>query len=223
MTEILLLSLTAALSPSLVAAVTAMLLSAHPLRLMLGYLGGALFSSIILGLVIVFALEGSGVTHTTKRTLSPAVDLALAAIFLALAVVLATGRDEPFEERHEERRADKGPPKWQQWLDRGTPRTTFVVGALLSFPGVSYLLALDRLGKLDYPAVVTILVLIGINLVMLVLLLIPIYAFFLAPQRTPEAIERATTWGRRHGRKLGVWVLTLAGVALAARGLTGLL
>ncbi len=34
-------------------------------------------------------------------------------------------------------------------LGRGSARVTFAVGVVLSFPGVSYLTALDRIAKLD--------------------------------------------------------------------------
>src|SRR5580704_17894150 len=37
---------------------------------------------------------------------------------------------------------DKGPPRWQQALSKGSARTTFVVGALLTLPGGSYLAGL---------------------------------------------------------------------------------
>ena len=46
----------AMLNPTLLAAVTLMLLLPNPKRLMLGYLLGAYTTSISLGLVIVFAL-----------------------------------------------------------------------------------------------------------------------------------------------------------------------
>ena len=74
------LAFTAALNPTLLTATTVMLLLPNASRLMLGYWLGAMVTSITLGLVIVFALEGSGAESTTKNTLSPAADLALGAI-----------------------------------------------------------------------------------------------------------------------------------------------
>jgi hypothetical protein len=77
MGQVILLSLTASLNPTLVAATTVMLLLPSPSRLMLGYLLGAYVTSITLGLVIVFSLSNSSTTNTTQNTLSPAVDIAL--------------------------------------------------------------------------------------------------------------------------------------------------
>ena len=129
MGEIVVLSLTAAINPTLVAATTVMLLLPSPERLMVGYWLGAMLTSVTLGLVLVFVLQDTTAAHTTKRTVSPAIDLALAVIFLVLALVLATGRDRPLEERRAERKKGKKPPKWRQRLEKGTPRTTFVLGA----------------------------------------------------------------------------------------------
>ena len=48
-----------------------MLLLDNPKRLLIGYLLGALMTSITLGLVIVFSLEDSSVEDTAQNTLSP--------------------------------------------------------------------------------------------------------------------------------------------------------
>ena len=138
MSQVILLSLTASLNPTLVAATTVMLLLDKPAKLMLGYLLGAYMTSIALGLVIVFSLSSSSATSTTENTLSPAVDIALGAVALAVSFVLYTGRQERIRERRRARKAakpDKGPPRWQRELSKGSPRTTFVVGALLTLPG----------------------------------------------------------------------------------------
>ena len=65
-----------------------MLLLPSPKKLMLGYLLGAMLTSITLGLVIVFTLKHSSLVHTAKHTINPIVDLALGAIFLVISVVL---------------------------------------------------------------------------------------------------------------------------------------
>ena len=57
--EVIPLALAAALNPTLVAASTVMMLMPNPKRLMLGYLLGALMTSITLGLVIISSFEGS--------------------------------------------------------------------------------------------------------------------------------------------------------------------
>jgi len=225
MSQVILLSLTASLNPTLVAATTVMLLLDKPVRLMLGYLLGAYLTSITLGLVIVFSLSGSSTSNTTENTLSPAVDIGLGAVALAIAFVLHTGRHERLRERRRARKAaqpDKGPPRWQRELSKGSPRTTFAVGALLTLPGASYLAGLDEIHKLKYSTAVTVLLVIGFNLVMLWLLEVPLAAFLIAPDRTPRAIDSARAWVSRHAHVFAVRGFAIIGALLVIKGIVGL-
>jgi hypothetical protein len=222
MGEILLLAFLAALNPTLLAATTVMLLLPHPGRLMVGYWLGAMLMSVTLGIVIIYALEGSSVVETTRTTVSPVTNFVLAALMFILASVLATGRDKRVEQRRKRRKAtqeNKKPPKWQQQLSKGTARTTFVIGALLSLPGATYLLALGNLTKLHYPAPVSVLVVILFNVIQLLLIEIPIVALRVAPTKTPIAIENAKEWARAHGREYAVWALIGLGVLFTVKGL----
>ncbi len=222
--QVILLSLAASLNPTLVAATTVMLLLPDPAKLMTGYLLGALMTSITLGLVIVFTLSSSGAASTTENTLSPAADIALGAIALIAALVLSSGRHERrAEQRREQKEAkpDKGPPRWQRELRKGSPRTTFVVGALLTLPGASYLAGLHDIHKLDYSTTVTVLLVIGFNLVMLWLLEVPLVAFLVAPNWTPRAIDRAKVWVSRHAHALEVRGLSALGALLIIKGIIG--
>ena len=165
----------AALNPTLLAVTTVILLLDNPKRLLIGYLLGAWMTSITLGLVIVFSLEGSSFENTAQNGLSPAADFALGGILLVIAFVLATGRDKAMSERRHERKAEKekdkepsGPPKWQQFLDRGSARSAFVVGALLTLPGASYLTSLSKLAAQDLSTAGTVVTVLVINLIMLV-------------------------------------------------------
>ena len=225
MSEVILLSLTASLNPTLVAATTVMLLLDKPARLMLGYLLGAYMTSITLGLVIVFSLSGSSASNTTENTISPAVDIGLGAVFLAISFVLYTGRAERVRERRQERKAakpDKGPPRWQRELSKGSPRTTFIIGALLTLPGASYLAGLDQIHKLKYSTTVTVLLVLGFNLVMLWLLEVPLASFLVAPEWTPRAIDRAKAWVSRHAHMFAVRGTAAVGVLLVIKGIVGL-
>jgi hypothetical protein len=181
-------------------------------------------TSLTLGLAIVFSLEGSSTAKTAQNTLSPAADLALGAIALVVAFVLATGRDGRVRERRSRRtKSAKGPPRWQRTLSKGSPRVTFVVGALLTLPGASYLAGLHNLSKLKLSTATTVLVVIGFNLVMLVLLEAPLLSFAFAPERTPGAIKRGKAWVGRRWRQLAVRGSGLLGAAMIVKGFVGLL
>jgi hypothetical protein len=226
MGHVFVLALAAALNPTLLTATTVMLLLPNPKRLLFGYLLGALMTSITLGLVIIFELLDSGAVSTQKRTLSPSIDLALGAILLVLAFVLATGRQERLAERRRMKKAEKGssgPPRWQQYLGRGSARTTFVIGALLTLPGGSYIVGLTRIHDLSYGVPGTVAAVIVFNLIMLILLEAPLISYAVAPGWTPSAIDRAKAWVGRHWRRFATVFLTAMGIALLTRGLVGLI
>jgi hypothetical protein len=226
MGQVILLSLTASLNPTLVGATTVMLLLPSPSKLMLGYLLGAYLTSITLGLVIVFSLSNSSTTDTTQNTLNPAVDIALGLLALVGAWVVWSGRHERIRERRRARKAakpDKGPPRWQRELNKGSARTTFLIGMLLTLPGASYLAGLDDIHKLHYSTTATVLVVIGFNLVMLWLLEVPLACFVVAPDWTPRAVERAKAWVSRHSHVFAVRGLAALGALLIIKGIVGLI
>jgi hypothetical protein len=217
------LAFTSALNPTLVAATTIMLLLAHPKRLMIGYWFGAMLTAVTLGLVIIFTLEGSGFEQSSKKTVHPAIVLTLAGLLLLVVLVLATGRDKPFEQRRATRKEGKKPPRWERWMQKGDPKITFVIGLLLSFPGASYLVALDTLSKLHYSTFATVLVVIGFCLVELVLLELAIIAFWIWPERAPAEIDRAKAWAGSHWRTVAIWGLAVIAAGLVIMGVSELL
>ena len=79
MGQVFVFSLTAALNPSLLTAVTVMLTLDRPRRLLEGYLLGALVTSITCGLVLVFALPNSSTSSTAKHGVDPVLNIALGA------------------------------------------------------------------------------------------------------------------------------------------------
>ena len=226
MSDVILLSLTASLNPTLVAATTVMLLLDRPVRLMGGYLLGAYITSLTLGLIIVFSLSDSGAANTTQNTVNPAVDIGLGAIFLAISFVFYTGRVERIRQRRAAKKAAKGPqepPRWQRELSKGSPQVTFLVGAALTLPGASYLAGLASIHKLHYSTAETVLLVIGFNVVMLWLLEVPFVAFLVAPEKTPQAIASAKAWVSRHAHMFAVRGFAAIGALLVLKGVIGFL
>lgn len=222
------LALVAMLNPTLLAAVTLMLLLPSPKRLMLGYLLGAYTTSIASGLVIVFALHESGAVSTSKNTIGPVEDLLFGGLALLIAFVLGTDRDRGLRERRERRKNAKGNGEEKEsmplrLLGRGSPRIAFVVGLLLSFPGVAYLVALGRIDNLDAGTVPTALLVVTFCVIQQTLLELPLIGYALAPDWTQDAVERFRAWLARNGRQAGIFVAAAIGIALVARGLVTLL
>ena len=121
MDTIILWAFTAAFNPTLLAATTVMLLLDHPKRLLLGYLLGATMTSVTLGMVIVFALDGSsGATSAAQNTITPAEDLALGGILLVVAYVIRPGRAPRETGRLAERRRKRQRPRRRRGRRNGS-------------------------------------------------------------------------------------------------------
>jgi hypothetical protein len=231
--DVFLLGLLSMFNPTLLAAVTVMLLLPSPKRLMAGYLLGAYTTSITLGLVIVFTLQGSGSESTSKHTISPAEDIVVGLLAMLIAFVLGTGRDQGFEERRREKKDAKLKAKEEagkpteslplRLLGKGDPKVTFLVGMVLSFPGVSYLTALDKIHHLNPGTVPTVLLVIGFCLMQQILLEIPLLGYLFAPDRTQDTVTRFKDWMGRKGRSAAVIGAAVIGVLLVGRGLITLL
>jgi hypothetical protein len=227
--SIFFLSLLAMFTPTLLAAVTVMMLLPNPKKLMLGYLLGAYLTSITAGLLIVFSLHGSAGVSTAKHTLGPIEDIVVGLVALLVAYVLGGGHDARLQERRRRRREAKesSGEKRESWpermLGRGSARVTFAVGVVLTFPGVSYLAALDRMAKLDAGVAPTVLLVVGFCLIQQLLLELPLLGYAFAPDWTKDAVARFRDWLGRNGRRAGVAFATVIGVLLVVRGIFTLL
>lgn len=221
------LSLLAMFNPTLLAAVTVMMLLPNTKKLMLGYLLGAYLTSISLGLAIVFSLHGSGSVESARHTLSPLEDIVVGLIALIVGFVLKTGRAAELRERRQRRKEEKAGEKKQslpeRLLGRGSARVTFAVGVVLTFPGVSYLAALDRMAKLDWATLPTALLVVGFCVMQQMLLELPLVGYAVAPDWTQDAVVRFRDWLGRNGRRVAANGAVVIGVLLLGRGLITLL
>lgn len=223
--SIFLLALLAMFNPTLLAAVTVMMLLPNTRRLMFGYLLGALMTSIAAGLLVVFSLHDTGSAEAARNTLSPGEDIVFGLIALVIGFVLGTGRGEELRERRKRGR-DKGESKesWpQRMLGKGSARVSFAVGALLSFPGATYLVALNRIADLDEAAAVSALLVVAFCLIQQLLLEVPSIGYVLSAERTERAVTAFREWLARNGRRAGAIVATVIGALLLLRGTLELL
>ena len=223
---ILLSAVLATLNPSLLAAVTVMLLLPNPKRLMLGYLLGAYTTSIAAGLAIVFSLARIKRRHNLKAHRPVRARTSRSPRSRSRSHSCwqpgATRRSERGVSDERQAKASDRQTKqpWQQrMLGRGTVGVTFVVGAVVSFPGVSYLNALDHIVKLNPPTVPILLLVLYFCLMQQILLELPLLASLFAAEWTQGIVVRFKAWLARHGRRIAVIALSAIGILLATRGL----
>jgi hypothetical protein len=194
----------------------------RPKRLLTGYLVGALVTSITCGLLLVFELPYSSTSSSAKQTVNPILNITLGALILLLVFIVGTGRDKRRRarsaRRHEAAR-HKPPPRWRRLLSKGSARDTFVVGALLSFPGASYIAAMALLSKQHLQSAPTVLVVLAFNVIMLALLEVPLLGYAFRPEATSAAVDRFTQGLRNRGGRIAIVLGAAFGIALVARGI----
>jgi hypothetical protein len=222
--SIFLLSLLAMFNPTLLAAVTVMMLLPQPKKLITGYLLGAYLTSIGLGMAIAFSLHNTSEVESGKKTLSPIEDIVFGVILVIVGWVLVSGEATKLKERRRQRKeakhgtAEQKESLPERLLGRGSPRITFAVGALLSLPGASYLVALNKIAKLDWPTASTALAVIVFCLIQQMLLELPLVGFITAPEWTERAVVRFREWISHNAARAGGHVALALGGLLILRG-----
>jgi hypothetical protein len=170
----------------------------------------------------VFALPDTRTANTAKNTVSPLIDIILGALMLMIAFWVGTGRDRrlrAWTERRHEKSKDKPPARWKREPSKGSVRDTFIVGALLSFPGASYIAGMDRLSKQKTGVVGTVLAVLAFNAIMLVLLELPLIGCATRPQSTAATVQRFRDWLSSHRGRIAVIGAAVIGAVLIGRGL----
>jgi hypothetical protein len=177
--------------------------------------------SVTCGLLLVFALPGTKTLSTSKHTISPAIDITLGVLILGLVFAIATGRDrrrQAWSERRREKKKDKPPPRWKRTLSKGSPRDTFVIGILLSFPGASYIAGMDLLSKQNIGTTATVVAVLAFNVIMLLLLELPLVGYLTRPESTAATVKRFSDLLTRHGGRVALAGAALIATWLMARG-----
>jgi hypothetical protein len=234
MGTIVLFALAAAVYPQLLAVVVVMLTRPNPQRLLwacfLGSLLVAIGSSV--AILAVFRSRGSIVEATSHR-LGPGTYLVIGTIALLLAIVLATSRGRLLVERSgavRGRRAGAGSTRskstarmrarGQKALQEGSVLVAAAVGALLAIPGPFDLLALGRLARGPYSAVVAAAVMAGFAAIKFMLIEIPIAGYAIDPDGTGARVGRFSAW--MHANKLIAMaaVVALVAILLIGRGIS---
>jgi len=95
----------------------------------------------------------------------------------------------------------------------------FVVGALLTLPGASYLIGLRKISEADHGTAATVGLVLLFNVIMLALLEVPLFGFVFAPDRTRVTVDRFREWFARNARRIAAQIALVIGGLLIVKGL----
>ncbi len=218
MNELLVLAIASAFWPILLVVVIVSLRASHPILLLVSFLAGGLLTTMAVGLVVIYALQGSSLTGGSQATFDPAVQIVAGALALLAATVLWR-RYGVLPEAPAEKPAGADPGRLERMLDRGAP-LAFAAGIVCNIvPGVFPLVALKDIAEMDIGFAQTFVVLLGFYLIMFAFIEVPLVSFLVAPERTQQATQRFNTWLDRNTRRVGIGALAGVGVYLVVKGI----
>lgn len=212
--ELLLLAIAAAFYPALLAVVIIFLGRPRPKRLLTFFLAGAWLVSLTIGLVAVFALEGTEIRSSTRGTVNATIYISLGAFALFIAGYLLGRPPRPKKPKKDEK-----PSLTQRVLTKDSSWLVFVLGIVLNMPGVWYLIALKDIGLADWTSAEKVVALVGFNLIMFSFVEAPLVGYLVAPDWSRRLVDRFNAWLHAHGRHLGGYIALGLGIYLLVRGL----
>lgn len=213
----LLLALASTVRLTSLAAVTPLLVSKRPTRLLLAYILAGFVVSMVIGVVVVTLLHNLATKHHKSHA---GFEIGLGVICLAGAALAVIRERRRPEHRGE---SGNGEGKIAKRLRNPTYVVAGVVGILTHMPGAFYLAALDAIIETK-PHFVN-----GFSQVLvynLIWFAMPIAALILAKVDLRDAqawINGVASWTRRNERVIGPPLLTAVGIYLLVKGLTKVL
>lgn len=216
--EALGLALAAAFYPPAVVALIAVVRGPSARPRVFAYLAGAAVMTFGAGLAMLALLRESGAVQLRNPSPSAAVELALGALCLGLAV--AVWRRAPARVG-----AGAGPSATTSRTERLTRRTTlvFLLGLAMYLPSPLYFGAVKAVADAELSAAAEVAGVLVLAAIVLLMVEVPALLVLFAPDRALGALERANAWLLRHARAIGAGLLAAGGVYLVARGLVHLL
>lgn len=215
--EYFLLAVASIFWPLLFAIVVVALRTARPIPVLTAFLVGGLATTITVGVVIVFTLEGSSFASGSRPPADPILSISAGVLALVAAYVARRHAHRP--------RARKEEGKAARRTERmvASVRLAFLAGIVLNIaPGVFPFVALKNIAELSAPAPTKVLLVAVFYVIMFASVEIPIVGAAVAPARTTAVMQSFNDWLDDNGRRLAVWVIAVIGVYLVVRGLFAL-
>ncbi len=210
------LALLASLSPTALLIVAVYLGSERPKVTAAFYLAGAIFMSLVTGVVTLLVLRSADLDRTADRTPRYDFRLGLGIVLLAIGVVLARRKQPPAREAGE-----KQGLVFRMATRPGTV-SAFIVGVLVFAPGVTFLAALQVIATASAGIDLTILAVIIVVVTNALLVWLPIGLYLAFPLKTTHYLAIFNGWLRAHGRILLVCVMLVVGAIMVGNGVYGL-
>jgi hypothetical protein len=209
--------------PLLLVVVVIALRLPHSLRILAWFWAGGMLTSVSVGTAIVFALHGTAPKSGSTLPSASWIDIVVGSLALLAAAVL-----QRFGARQARRKAaqpetptqaSRTSQRIEHLVQSGGP-LAFVGGILATIlPAPLAIIAMADIAQLDYSNVETVAVIVAFYVVMFTFVEVPMVGFVVSPERTRTKAVAFNAWLDRNLVTIGVWALTILGVAEIVRGI----
>jgi Sap, sulfolipid-1-addressing protein len=216
LTEAAGLALLAAITPTAVLVAAVFLGAANPLRNVLIFLLGALVMTAVMATIVFVVLRAGHVYKPSHRHTRYGVRLGLGVLILAAGAFL--WRRGPRQKDP----AKQGQGIVSRMIARPSPRAAFLTGILVYSPSLTFVAAVQVIATSHENVADSVGSLVLVIVITLLLVWVPLVLFLLMPERTGRLLHSFNSWLRSNGRILVLAAMVVAGVALTANGIYGL-
>jgi hypothetical protein len=239
---VLLMAVIAGVTPARIGAVAYILSRRRPTRLLVAYVVGGFGVSLILGAVIVFALDSANIGKSSL--IPPAAEIVVGALALVVAVLVAMGiaariRDSATVRRTRDHGiempsiAGAGPrsidavpgfddlPRYlQNALRSESPWIAWVAGVAVGMPTSYYLASIAAILNAGMGTGGQVGALVVFNVIAFAGAEVPLVSFLIAPDSTRARVDQTYRWISAHQRLIITALATIAGAYLILIGLS---
>jgi len=219
-------ALLAAISPAALLVMAVFLSSAEPRRIAVTYTLGAFVTTVVAAVAALFIIRSAGLNLPHGHDPRYGLRLGLGVLAAAGAVVLRLRQRKASRNSSEAAKAGKSGRSGKGLMSRlttnPTPRTAFIAGLILFAPSATFLAAVQVVATSNASVAITAVGLVIVVALGVLLVWLPLVAFFAAPDATTRILAASNDWLRSHGKRLAVAALALGGLILIVNGALGL-
>jgi hypothetical protein len=213
-------ALLAAVYPAALVVVAVFLGSDNPRRTALLFFVGATVMTLVMALTVLLVLRAAHLDQSQQHAPRYGLRLGLGVIALAVAVLMIL--------RRKRQAADPGsggagakqkkPGFVSRLIARPRPLAAFLVGLVLFFPSPAFIAAVQVIATDNASVPVTVAAMAIVIVLNVLLVWLPLIAYFAAPAATTRALHGLNGWLGKHGNALVIGCLAVAGPILVVNG-----
>lgn len=238
---VVLMAVVAAVDPIRIAAIVVMLTRRQPIRHLVAYLIGGFGVSLLVGAVVLFALEGIGVGSGSG--IPGEIEVGVAILALLVAVLVGTGVADRIRSKRQKSEIGSGagpadantatevpqgidqlaafqklPKPIQQVLRSESAWVGWIAGVAIGMPSAYYLAAIAAILGAGVGVPVAVAALVLFNVIAFALAEVFLVRYLAAPEETAEHVRAVYVWTQQHHRAVVAGLAALVGIYLLIVG-----